>query len=522
MLLTRKLFTILVLSFLAPSLFAAGRASHMLLIVWDGMRPDFVTEQTTPALIRLARRGVTFKNHHPVYLSTTEVNGTALATGAYPGESGIIGNKEFRPAWNASEKIMTESPVAVRKGDKLTGGHYLGFPTVAEMLHRHGLPTAIAGTKGVALLQDRAARRVDALGINLFAGEALPEGYADPIKRALGEFPPEGLTKTNCDLWTTRALIGPLWEKQVPVFSVLWLSEPDLSQHETGPGSPTAIAAIRHSDDALARVLAALDQKGLGAETDVVVVSDHGFSTIDENADVAKTLNAQGFHAYRTVPYEGARAGDVMVVGNGGSVFLYVTGHQPSLVERIVHCLQAQPFCGVVFTQTPVEGAFRLHDVRIDSSFAPDIVLSLRWRPDNGTNGASSMIYSDYGQYGPGQGMHGSLSPSDMHNICLAAGPDFRKGVEDDLPSGNIDVAPTILWLLGIKPERQLSGRVLAEAMSEAGDARPPWETHHLEASWRNERFTWRQYLKYSEVSGVLYFEEGNGEQILRKDLGGK
>ena len=66
-----KLFTALALVFLASNLFAFGRASHVVVVVWDGMRPDFVSEETTPTLIRLARQGVTFRNHHPVYLSTT-------------------------------------------------------------------------------------------------------------------------------------------------------------------------------------------------------------------------------------------------------------------------------------------------------------------------------------------------------------------------------------------------------------------------------------------------------------------
>jgi len=519
--LTVKLLTIVVLSCLSSSLFAFGKASHVVVIVCDGMRPDFVSEETTPTLTRLARQGVTFRNHHPVYLSTTEVNGTALATGVYPGDSGIIANKEFRPAIDASKKIKTESLAAVRKGDELTGGHYLACPTVAEMLQSHGLRTAIAGAKGVVLLHDRAPRGAGSLGVNLYAGAALPEGYAERIKRALGEFPAEQLTTTNRDRWTAEALIGPLWEEQVPAFSLLWLSEPDQSQHETGPGSPTSVAAIRHSDDVLARVLAALDRKGLGKETDIIVVSDHGFSTIDQNADVSATLNAHGFHAYRSVPGGGAREGDIMVVGNGGSVFLYVAGHQASVVESIVHCMQEQPFCGVVFTQTPVEGAFRLHDVRMDSPAAPDIVLSMRWRPDKSTNGTAGLICSDYGQYSPGHGMHGSLSPFDMHNTCVAAGPDFRKGVEDDTPSGNIDIAPTILWLLGIKPEQPLSGRVLAEALVQADAAKPSCEVHRLEASYSSAGFTWRQYLIYSEVNGVLYFEEGNGEQVWRKALGG-
>ena len=31
---------------------------HVVVIVWDGMRPDFVSEQNTPALWKLARSGV--------------------------------------------------------------------------------------------------------------------------------------------------------------------------------------------------------------------------------------------------------------------------------------------------------------------------------------------------------------------------------------------------------------------------------------------------------------------------------
>ena len=517
---TARLFTILALSVFVPTVFSAGKASRVVVIVWDGMRPDFMSEQTTPTLMRLARRGVTFKRHHSVYLSTTEVNGTALATGVYPEESGIIANKEFRPAIDDSKKVKTESLATVRKGDALTGGHYLGAPTVAEILQSHGVRTTIAGAKGVALLHDRAARDANSLGINLFAGNVLPEELGLDITRRLGKFPPEELTGTNWDGWTTRALIGPLWEKEVPAYSLLWLSEPDHSQHQTGPGSPASTAAIRHSDDALARVLATLEQKGLGAETDIIVVSDHGFSTIDQNADVAETLKAHGYRTFRAFPAEGAHEGDILVLGNGGSVFLYVTGHQFGLIESIAHCLQTQAFCGVVFTQKPVEGAFRLHDVRIGSSFAPDIVVALRWRSDPSTNGAAGMIYSDYGQYGPGQGMHGSLSPHDLHNLCVAAGPDFREGFQDETPSGNIDIAPTLLWLFGIAPTHPLSGRVLKEALVQADVVKPSCENHCLEARYSAGAFTWRQYLKYAQVEGVVYFDEGNGEALPHQAAG--
>src|ERR1035437_8550466 len=265
---TAKLFTALFLTLASAGGLAAGTAAHVVVVVWDGMRPDFVTAETTPTLWKLAKKGVIFRNHHAAYPSMTEVNGTTLATGVYPEESGVIANKEFRPAINSSKKVGIEELAIVRRGDETTGGRYLQFPTLAEILHSQGIRTAIAGAKGVVLLHDRTARSEDSEGINLYAGSTLPESRA-------------------------KELTGPLWEKEVPPFSLLWLSEPDHSQHATGPGSAASLSAIRHSDENLAQVLAALERKGLRNTTDIILVSDHGFSTIEKNVDVAAVLKAQ-------------------------------------------------------------------------------------------------------------------------------------------------------------------------------------------------------------------------------------
>src|SRR5205814_4724918 len=73
-----------------------AKAERVVVVVWDGMRPDFVNAENTPALARLAAEGVTFANHHSVYISSTEVNATAIATGVHPNRSGIFANREFR------------------------------------------------------------------------------------------------------------------------------------------------------------------------------------------------------------------------------------------------------------------------------------------------------------------------------------------------------------------------------------------------------------------------------------------
>jgi hypothetical protein len=65
---------------------------------------------------------------------------------------------------------------------------------------------------------------------------------------------------TGPDGWTTRSLVRGLWKNGVPKYTLLWLSEPDASQHETGVGSDTAVAAIENSDKNLAEVLKVLDE----------------------------------------------------------------------------------------------------------------------------------------------------------------------------------------------------------------------------------------------------------------------
>ena len=68
------------------------------------------------------------------------------------------------------------------------------------------------------------------------------------------------------------------------------------------------------------------------------------------------------------------------------------------------------------------------------------------------------------------RGMHGSFSPTDVRNTLLASGPDFRRGFQDTLPTGNVDIAPTVARILGLSLPRA-DGRPLLEAMPGGPDA---------------------------------------------------
>jgi arylsulfatase A-like enzyme len=498
----------------AVAVFGAGKAEHVVVVVWDGMRPDFVTEQNTPTLYQLARDGVFFQNHHAAFLSSTEVNATAMATGAYPNRSGILGNREYRPNIDPLKRIDVQSLEAVRKGDEVTHNHYLQLPTFAEILQHAGKKTAIAGTKPAVLLHDRfEAPRACSDCVNLFARKTVPSNAVERLN--LPAFTLPETPNSRQDEATTQALIGPMWDKDIPTFSLLWLSEPDNTQHVTGLGSATSLKAIKGSDDNLARVLKELAARGVRDKTDVFVISDHGFSTILRRLDIADVLNKAGFHAVREFTQPPGN-GDIMVIGNGGTVLLYVIGHDPKLTQKIAGFLQTQDFAGVIFTREPMAGTFTLDQVRINTADAPDIAMSLRWTGDKNAAGIAGSIPSDT-WYGPGQGIHSSLSPFDMRNTLVAAGPDFRHGLINELPSGNIDLAPTILHVLGVSAPERMDGRVLVESLASETPKFSPIEARTVEASRDLDKTVWHQYLRVTEFGGATYFDEGNGYSIPKK-----
>ncbi len=505
----------------APAAQLLHQSRHVVVVVWDGMRPDFVSEQNTPALWKLSREGVTFHNHHPVYPSATNVNGTALVTGIYPGRNGITANHVYRPDIDVHQSIDVEIPAVVEKGDRLSGGKYISVPTIAEIVQRAGGRTAIASAKTVGFLLDRHAGIGPAKNcVTLFAGNSLPHDAITSIIAALGPFPSAHLER---DSWTTKALTDFTWKDGLPDFSILWLGEPDLTQHESAPGAPAALAAITSADANLAVVLSALDQRKARGTTNVFVVSDHGFSTIERSVDLRRILNDAGFAA-KTEFKDDPKKGDIMLAGNGGSVLFYVVGHDEAIVRRLVEFLQQTDFAGVIFTKQPMEGTFGLVQARIDqpsqgygaaTSNAPDVVMAFRWNDSKNQFRIAGMIDADW-QRAAGKGTHATLSQFDMHNTLIAAGPDFRHGQTDDLPTGNVDLAPTILRILGITPPQQLDGRILSEAMvnSETPASNP--ETKTVEAAKDFPSGTWQQTLKTSQVGSTIYLDEGNGGFVAR------
>lgn len=484
---------------------------HVVVIIWDGMRPDFVTERNSPTLWKLAREGVTFTRHHSVYPTATNVNGAAIATGVYPSRNSLLANREYRPQIDPRTSFENGDPTVIKKGDEVTGGKYLALPTIAEIVRGSGRRVAIAGTKAVAMLQDRHVEWTNATSkaLTRFAAAPMPASLRDETLKLLGPFLTEsGKTRDERNTYAARALTEILWRDDLPAFSLLWLSDPDLAQHDHAPGSEPAMAAIRSSDRNLALVLEALAKKKAREITDIFVVSDHGFSTIERSLDFAAELRKAGFDA--TEAFQAApKPGQIMVVGNGGTILYYVIERDPDVTTRLVEWLQRSDSAGVIFAREKFEGTFPLEFVRANTADPPDVMVALRWNAKPNRFGVPGHVISDH-KRGPDLGTHVTLSEFDVHNTLIAAGPGFRRGKTSTIPSANIDIAPTVLHLLGIEPPHKFDGRVLAEAMEDRS-AKVESTSKTLEAHRRFPQGEWRQQLDISLVGETLYIDKGNG-----------
>jgi arylsulfatase A-like enzyme len=490
---------------------------HVLIVVMDGLRRDSITADQMPTLYALAQQGVFFNAHHPVYPSSTQVNGAALATGQRPQTSNVIANREYRPDLELLQPIDMNDEYYSWKADRETKGGFVHAATLPELARAQGRSTVVAGTKAVAILWDRSLKKRSATQPTLYEGHAIPFATLDPIIENQGPFPPgvdqKAFINERRDIWTTRALTEVLWKDQIPNLTVLWLYEPDFTQHGVGVGAKNAKLALKSSDDRLKTVLNELEKRGLREHTDIIVASDHGFSTVYRKVDVGKDLRDNGkFKAegsYKKPPEKG----NILITGLGGSMGFNVIGHDEEVRRKLITFLQNSNWAGVIFTRDGFDGTFKLSDINIETPEAFDVIVSMKWKDEKSEHGTPGVIVAD----GPdkGQGMHVSLCKYDMANTLIASGPSFKKGVVNNLPSGNSDVAPTVAHIMGLKTEKPMEGRILVEALANGTAPNIEPKTTFLRAQRKlkddkGAEKTWNQYLKITRFAGRSYFDEGN------------
>ncbi|WP_230419005.1 alkaline phosphatase family protein [Undibacterium griseum] len=181
---------------------------------------------------------------------------------------------------------------------------------------------------------------------------------------------------------------------------------------------------------------------------------------------ISSTLPAPvaSFKVPATLPAKG-----IVIAANGGSDYLYVPDHDAGTIASVVRFLQSREEYGAIFVDSRygvIPGTLPMSMINLENAVRsgkgqPDIVVSFNWDAQQLVNGLPG---TEFESAGGNRGMHGSFSPIDVHNTLIATGPAFKTSTVVSNPSGNVDVAPTVAYILG-QSMPQADGRVLNEAL---------------------------------------------------------
>ena len=427
----------------------------MLLMTWDGMRPDLISPELTPNLAKLRDAGTEFKNNHAIVPTVTRINTATLATGAPSSTHGLPANGFY------AYKIEPNEAISIGEGEstaRLREAYgVFNATTISDIVKAAGGRTAIvsSGTRGSSQMLH--PRRVEAGDYILHPTLSTPEEVALVADRLGSPMPEAEVPDSPRNRWLAEAIAQVILPELQPTILYFWHDDPDKSQHKYGFAHPISLQAIRDADAHLGIVLDGLEAAGLRDETLIVIASDHGYVHITERIsadDLGWVSDVDGAH--------------FDIAGNGCTLLIYQRDGSPEAVGTLAARLTQERGIGVVFSGARgapvVEGTLPLSALEMDGPLAPDLLVTLAWSDDLNEHGHQGVSYG----YATNNGAsHGGGSAWEIHNTLIMQGPGIKGGTQSEPPSGIGDIAPTVLTALGLAPAASMTGRVLREAFAD-------------------------------------------------------
>ena len=373
---------------------------YLILISIDGFGRDFQDLTDTPALDRIANSGVRADALVPVFPALTFPNHYSIATGLYPANHGLVGNrfpsKDRRSYYSLRDRETVED-----------GSWYHGEPVwvAAEKLGMVSAAFFFVGTEA------------DIGGVRL--------SYWNSFDASIS-----GKQRVDQMLdWLAMP------DDKRPHLLMLYFEHVDTATHRGGPGSQRSISSIKQVDGYIGRLLAGIDRMSIADDVYVVVVSDHGQAAVISDAEpfvIDTVVNIDG----------------LTVVNHGSVAFLYLPESDQRRAEAITTAINNVWEHGKAMLRHETPDSWH---VTADSGFADVIVQA----------NTGYTVYSSrdlWSHSSASIGDHGwAPETEEMHGIFLATGPRLPK--EKRIPAINaVDVYPLLMEILGIPLEAPIDG----------------------------------------------------------------
>lgn len=232
----------------------------VLLISLDGFRRDLLDKDAPPNLNAIGADGVVADAMMPSFPSLTFPNHYSIATGLYPEHHGIVSNTMWDPQFNAGFKIS---------GPEVAHARWWGGEPIWVTAEKQGVKSASYFWVG-------SEAAVEGIRPSIYKKYDAKDTFAERVDSVVA--------------WLS------LPAAQRPRMITLYFNEPDHIEHENGPDSPEARAAVLQVDSAIGRLVTELRANGMYNAINMIIVSDHGMANISPDrvvylADVTDTLN---------------------------------------------------------------------------------------------------------------------------------------------------------------------------------------------------------------------------------------
>ena len=422
---------------LGSVVFAQAGQRKVIVISIDGLRGKTLSgllerHFKTPNLNEFLKHGSVADGMVGVFPTVTYPSHTTLVTGVPPDMHGIFGNGLFDP-----EHTMKDAWYWYAQEIRV--------PTIWDIARERGLRTAAVSwpvTIGAKIDANFPEWRTpENLEERLLYEDLCTPGLYAEYTKAYGidglSAPLAEPTESDLDAEATRMAVFLLHTRK-PDLLLVHVAETDHEQHVHGPDSEQEFRALERVDHDIGLIREEVRADGLADNTVFVIVSDHGFESVDRSLNPDAVLASMGLmgtaehpEKWRIAAFEG-----------GGSFGLIA--HDPKDEEAIALARKT-------FRQLAGEGRWgidRLYegeDLKVTGGFGNSF-LAVGMKPGFSVGDATSGAWLTPNQNL--RGMHGfAPGPVELDSSFLAYGPGIRAGRIGRHQI--VDVAPTVAYILG-------------------------------------------------------------------------
>ena len=362
--------------------------NYVLLVSFDGFRYDYIDNVSTPSFDKVEKNGVKAESLVPVFPSLTFPNHYSIATGCYPDKHRIISNSFYSKTLNKTYSMYDKQSVL--------DSSFYGCEPIWMTAEKNGIKAA---------------------------------SYFWVGSEAIGKTPSIYKNYDSSISFTSRIDSVMAWfslpKESRPNLALLYFNEPDHTGHMFGPNSMEIEDAIIQSDQILGYLLSQIELLDIKNNLDLIIVSDHGMSTVTED----KIIFLDDFIPKEEANYSG-----------GGSILFLDRkkgGYSKRKIFRHIEFVEYM----TVYKKDKIP--LQYHFVNEDS---PDFLLVANDGWFISDHESSDKIGRTL------NGMHG-YDPINktMHGIFYAKGPSFQSNYKVK-SFDNIYIYPLICEILGINP----------------------------------------------------------------------